>query len=73
MSQPFTTRAEASAPPAYLVRLMAKAAYEAGRPKGSGRPEFDATTTEWQAAMCREMTAAIVAGVTAGYLVIAKP
>lgn len=73
MSEPsYTTRAQASAPPAHLVRLMATAAYEAGRPKESGRPEFENTTTEWQDAMCREMSAALVAAEVAGYRIV-KP
>lgn len=70
MSQPFTTRAQAAAPPIHLVRLMATAAYEAGRPKGSGRPEFEKTTQEWQDVMFREMTAAILAAEAAGYRVV---
>lgn len=69
MSQPYLTRAEAEAPPAHILRIMAKAAYEAGRPKGSGRPEYENTTPEWQAAMMREMSAAIRALEAAGYTI----
>lgn len=67
MSQPFTTRSEAAKPPRVLVELMARHAYEAGRPKESGRPEWEQTTAEWREAMHREMSAAILAAEGAGY------
>ncbi len=67
MSQPYTTLAEAQAPPVALRRLMARAAYESTRPPSSSRPRFEETTAEWQAAMDVEMTAAITAALNAGY------
>jgi hypothetical protein len=68
MSQAFTTRAEAAAPAAFLVRLMASAAYERGS-SGSSRPPFDQTEQAWQEAACREMAAAILAAEAAGYVI----
>lgn len=59
-----------SGPPVHLRQVMARAAYEAGRPPGSSRPAFDNTTPEWQAAMDREMLAALKAAEAAGYRII---
>ena len=50
-----------------LLRAMARAHYEAGRPKGSSRPPFEGTTTEWQDSAHREMAAAIRAAEGAGW------
>ena len=67
MSEPaFITRDELTAP-RHLVELMARTAYETGRPKGSGRPEWERTTPEWRKAMHREMAAALKAAQDAGY------
>lgn len=72
MSEPaYITRAQSADPPAHLVRLMSVAAYEAGRPPGSGRPEYDKTSPAWQAAGRREMLAALKAAEAAGYRIIA--
>lgn len=70
VSQAFTTRAEAAAPPVHLVETMAQAFYEAGRPKGSSRPAWDGCEEAWRAACRREMAAAIVAAEAAGYRIV---
>jgi hypothetical protein len=67
----YTTRAQAAAPDAFLVRLMASAAWEAERFPGCSRRPFDETTPEWQAAACKAMAAAVVAAEATGYRVTA--
>lgn len=70
MSQPaFTTRAQAEAPPARLLLVMTRAAYESTRLPGSSRPPFEEATAEWRDAMNREMTAAIRAAEAEGYTI----
>lgn len=63
----YTTRDQAARPPAHLVRVMCRAAYESARTAGSTRPAFEDTLPEWQDAMEREMTAALQAAEAAGY------
>lgn len=53
--------------PADLVELMARANYEASRPPGSGRPDWNRCEDAWRAACRREMAAALVAAEAAGY------
>lgn len=68
MSDPaFTTRDQAEAPPARLLRVLCRAYYEADRSPGSSRPPFDETCAQWQDAMHKAMTAAIRAGEADGW------
>jgi hypothetical protein len=63
----YTTRAQAAAPDAYLVRQMASVHFNSERRPGSSGPDFDGCAEEWQAAACKAMVAAILAAEALGY------
>lgn len=68
---PYVTRDQAALPDD-LVELMARAAYEAGRPVGSGRPDWPRCTPEWREAATREMRDALAAAIAAGRLSVIR-
>lgn len=68
---PYVTRDQAAAPPARLLLVMTRGAYESSRLPGSQRPPFEETTGEWRSAMDREMIAAIRAAEAEGYRIVA--
>lgn len=70
MTQPFTTRAEASAPPAHLVEVQTKAAYERSRFPGCSRPPWELLEPTYQAEARADQVAAILAAEAAGYRVV---
>lgn len=70
MSEPtFTTRAQAAGPPAELVEIMAKGAYDRTR-RGRSLPPWDQVTPAYAEATREEQRAALSAAVTAGYRIV---
>ena len=71
MTQPFTTRVQAAEyqglDPA-IIEAMSERAYESGKVIGSSLPRWKDVNPYYQAAIRREVVAAIKTGVEAGYL-----
>lgn len=67
MSQPaYITRAQAD-PRRQLVELMASAAYERSRPRGSSRPPWPQTEEQWRQDSRDQMEAALTAAERHGW------
>lgn len=73
MSQPFTTRAQAAEYQGLdprVIEAMCERAYEAGKASPSSLPPWKAVNPSYQAAIRREIVAAVKYAETAGYLTV---